>query len=645
MKKITIFILLIILFTVANAFSDTHTAASCSYADVNTMVNGSGNAAAGDTVIIPPGSCTWTSTLTIDKALTLQGSGVASTIITHNNSYNPLISISPTTATDFIRVTGIYFENTNYVGTTRPDVVTGANSTNFRIDHCTFHLGKEAVSIGGMFRYRSNGVIDSNTFLDVDLAIRVADYADYYNASPSTNSWGRTIAMGTADSVFIENNTFTVTNRASCNQLNEAVYHNNGGRSTVRYNTFNNACELGVDTTIDAHGLGGCDRGTVKTEFYNNAFTFHSIAYWMHLRGGTHLVYNNTMTTTTGTPAIRLRNEQQEAAVGGYDDEWPSHDQIFNSFFWDNTVNGSAVTFTVQGNFIRENYEYFLHAPADSGGKSTFGGSPGASNDYCTGSGTATLWQGGTTSYPCCTGVGTGTCDMTFSASGANAYYPYTAYTCPHPITGLAEGCTAGTVGTAGYNTGADSTAPTCSWAIDTTGLIATGTCTESVDAVTKTGLSFTGSVTGAIAATYKDGMPGLNPRFDLGSEVQQSDTVTATYATPGTGIKDAAGNALANFSGASVFNGSTKTTPPTYAVTINKTGTGCTITSSPSGANCGETCSVTVDSGTVVTLGGYLENGWASITYGGDCAANGTVTVNAAKTCTATCTQVYLFQ
>jgi len=39
-----------------------------------------------------------------------------------------------------------------------------------------------------------------------------------------------------------------------------------------------------------------------------------------------------------------------------------------------------------------------------------------------------------------------------FSAEGANAYYPYTLYTCPHPLTGYSTGsCIAETAGTAGY--------------------------------------------------------------------------------------------------------------------------------------------------------------------------------------------------
>src|SRR5947209_6913044 len=62
--------------------ASTWPAADCSEAAVTTAI---GFASDGDTVTIPPGGpsalCTWTSTITIDKAITLQGSGVGSTII------------------------------------------------------------------------------------------------------------------------------------------------------------------------------------------------------------------------------------------------------------------------------------------------------------------------------------------------------------------------------------------------------------------------------------------------------------------------------------------------------------------------------------------------------------------------------------
>jgi len=53
------------------------TAASCNYNDVNAVINGPTHTAiAGDTIIIPDGSCTWTSGINVPVPITLQGQDV-----------------------------------------------------------------------------------------------------------------------------------------------------------------------------------------------------------------------------------------------------------------------------------------------------------------------------------------------------------------------------------------------------------------------------------------------------------------------------------------------------------------------------------------------------------------------------------------
>jgi len=74
------------------------------------------------------------------------------------------------------------------------------------------------------------------------------------------------------------------------------------------------------------------------------------------------------------------------------------------------------------------------------------------------------------------------------------------------------------------------------------------------------------------------------------------------------------------------------------YTLTVSKTGTGSgTVASSPAGVNCGTDCSELYNSGTVVTLtstpaAGSTFAGWSGNV---DC-VDGSVTVNANKTCTA---------
>src|SRR4029077_2112079 len=100
-------------------------AASASIADVTNAVN---RAVDGDTVVVPAGTATWTSTLNLGKGITLRGqttvvgAGTASptvtdgTVILDNvaivNGAAPLIQINAnTTGNQVFRITGFTFRN------------------------------------------------------------------------------------------------------------------------------------------------------------------------------------------------------------------------------------------------------------------------------------------------------------------------------------------------------------------------------------------------------------------------------------------------------------------------------------------------------------------------------------------------------
>src|ERR1700684_2487937 len=58
----------------------TYTAATCNRSDVNAVINGPTHTAVnGDKIIIPAGTCTWTSGLSISAGITLTGSGTPNT--------------------------------------------------------------------------------------------------------------------------------------------------------------------------------------------------------------------------------------------------------------------------------------------------------------------------------------------------------------------------------------------------------------------------------------------------------------------------------------------------------------------------------------------------------------------------------------
>ena len=76
-----------------------------------------------------------------------------------------------------------------------------------------------------------------------------------------------------------------------------------------------------------------------------------------------------------------------------------------------------------------------------------------------------------------------------------------------------------------------------------------------------------------------------------------------------------------------------------TFLLTVSKAGSGSgTVTTSPAGINCGADCTESYEEGTIVTLipnpdGGSTFGGWSG---GADC-TDGSVTMNAARNCTAT--------
>lgn len=411
MRKLLLFLVLFFDLFPAISWASTVTANSCSYSDVSSAVV---NALAGDTIVIPSCTASWTSTLTINKSITISGAGGGSTKIINSGS-NPFINI--TLPSDVpVRITGIYFDKVSNNGTDKYSITVSGQIkgsfgvTKIRIDHNTFNKGKRALYWMGW----AYGVIDHNNFINCDIAVAPQGDDNY--------AWARPILAGTANALFIEDNTFTINNNVEY-EPNEQIYHFSGARTVIRNNTFDaRTYTAGSSMFMESHGninlyAGNNNdmRGQPLIELYNNNFYAYTTYRMIYLRGGSSLVYNNTMTTQSGsTAAIQLTEEEGWTSGGTFSPKpaasaWPAQDQINNSFFWNNTLNGSSVTNIVfnasqDSTFIQQNRDYFMHAPQATGGMETYTGRAGGT--------------------------------MTFSSSGVNAYYPYTAYIYPHPLTG-----------------------------------------------------------------------------------------------------------------------------------------------------------------------------------------------------------------
>jgi hypothetical protein len=437
--------------------SPTWTAADASYAEVKACYDG---ATAGDTINVPAGSATWSSQLAITKSIYLIGAGAASLTITHGYT-GALINISLTSDVP-VRISGFYItQSTNNTGYSAIQI-TGKKDGSFaytkvRIDNNKFEKGSRAVTVNGWVE----GLVDNNTYVNCNIAVGVN--------GDNTYSWNRPIAAGTENALFIEDNTFVVNNSAD-REPNEQVYLQEGARTVVRYNNFDaSSYTNGNSLFFDSHGNWGTVSGTPGyrgqpiTEVYNNTMTGHHSFGPMDFRGGSLLWHHNTVTLLTSSlPYMSMREEEAWTSGGPFCavgscpvyTTWASWDNIANSFFWENTFNDVSITDVnyatylklkapaTEATFIQKDRDYFIHAPADTGGKSIY---PTVQGKY----------------------------DMTFSSEGENAYYPYSVYTCPHPLVGAGT-CDADTAGTAGYTLGGE--APTKDITIALTGAGATMT-------------------------------------------------------------------------------------------------------------------------------------------------------------------------
>ncbi|MGZ3749287.1 MAG: hypothetical protein ACXVCD_18265, partial [Pseudobdellovibrionaceae bacterium] len=227
------------------AQSATISAASCSYSDISSAITAAG---AGDTVLVPAGNCTWSSSsaLNISKSITLSGAGGSATTITHDSDA-ATITISPSSDVP-IRITGIYFNKVSSNNGTKPAIDirgkdwsgVGVALTKIRIDHNSFNKGDRAVFWHGW----AYGVADHNNFVNCNIAIGLE--------GDGSLAWDRPIVAGTADAVFIEDN--TITQNDSVDYNNEEIYHQAGARTVIRHNTFDGTAYSGSFLPFDSHG-------------------------------------------------------------------------------------------------------------------------------------------------------------------------------------------------------------------------------------------------------------------------------------------------------------------------------------------------------------------------------------------------------
>ena len=393
-------------------YAETLYAKSPSNSDVSATIS---SARPGDNVVIPAGYANWTSGVVINKELTIRGADEDKTIIASSTNGLALFTVSLTSDVS-VDISNIYFKigiNISQFPNIAPKAiyVSGKRDGSFpytkiRIHHNKFEKGTRVVHISGWVY----GVADHNEFLNCNMCVAFDGDNNY--------SWSRAIEAGTVNAFFIEDNNFTFDANLT-SYVQQPIFHQQGARSVTRYNTFDSRTTASTIEFVDNHGNNNLYTGTGKDfrgqpiiEFYNNTIRAGSCYRFADLRGGSNLFHNNTITTEkSSTCPIALREEEGAPTtniISPPRTKWSAQDQVTNSFFWNNTVNGKplpVVTWNKEDSiFIQQNRDYFLHEPQGNGGVSTYRLLPGASN-------------------------------IIFLESDPNAYYPYKQYTYPHPLT------------------------------------------------------------------------------------------------------------------------------------------------------------------------------------------------------------------
>ena len=335
-------------FSQFSAYAPAYAVADCQQTSVNNSINGPTHTAVdGDTILVPAGTCTWGSAMTITKAIGIIGSGASNTTINDhlNVSQNALFMYRPTTAQISasipFRVSGFTIQPlaTDVVVSAAINAQGACNTTTctqIRVDNNVFpgwasvtkqNNGYGINVMGDMF-----GVIDHNTFnggttdnqYNQIVEVSHASFPNSAgNGSYGDSSWNQPEGYGSANFLFIEDNTMNQT--ACCeNEARTIDYPNEGGARVVL--RFNNVSMDHLNAGMTWHGTesNGRPRGGRAWEGYANTIVCNSNTYlecpaFIATRSGTGLTWGNSLTSTHTLDGITsMVTNRTSSASGGW---------------------------------------------------------------------------------------------------------------------------------------------------------------------------------------------------------------------------------------------------------------------------------------------------------------------------------------
>lgn len=303
------------------------------------------SANAGDTIVLPSGSATFSSTVSVSKPVTIKGAGIdVTTIVSGGAQVFNLLASSKTQVT---RITGLTIDGGEAavgVGVGNTGSVTEYGV--YRIDHCRiFHCTMEGVVVNDIMA----GVIDHCTFSDNYLQI------GHYPGLHQDHSWQLPVSIGTTNCTVVEDCVFLHT-AGGWMPFRGSFENGQGARLVIRHCNWTNFSSAFMSPVFDAHGNQGVVdtvnnvmvgsggvRGTRNVELYNNVFNGvgGGGGYKVYYRGGVLITFSNQWIGNGFDTGWRCSEEDGTArfnllsAYPGYDQHW--------MWSWGNTQNGATI--------------------------------------------------------------------------------------------------------------------------------------------------------------------------------------------------------------------------------------------------------------------------------------------------------------
>jgi hypothetical protein len=451
-----------------------YTAVDVSVAEVQSCINAA-DAAAGGTVQIPAGTSTWTTALAstnFSHDIIIQGAGTGGTGTSPSGTYTAITGLMADAMFNNVRADGtisLTIKDMRLIMSTGVTATISIRGTSLKkiIKNIYFDMsgkstGRAVIFGSGGDATQGGGVVTGCYFYNPTGTGQ--DITPWGNVEGSYAYWNGNPQFGTANATYIEGCTFDHGEGGFADGVMDAKA---GVRMVFRYNEVKGSGVgwHGYDSSSAAHSV----------EVYRNNFTNGSYYPVFHARSGTALIWGNRADSSYGakhdlmyyracaatdvnSPPV-CGSTGQCAGDGGVDQcvgsgnhagyrcyqqpgstgdngitQWPMIE-------WDNIQGGGA---TANMTFGWDSCKASVCAPETFSCDDLFQ----AKRDYI--------------NHDTCVGDGGAFClnwwdDV--NKKGKLNGSTYTAYTCPHPLTGLTGSCSS-TAGTAGYDVEGDVTAP-----------------------------------------------------------------------------------------------------------------------------------------------------------------------------------------